>query len=81
MSKTLWHDSAIDKPTNPDPVLGLTSEGYIVIVQWKDEFGKFPKRWYELSRDEEFSDVVWWSSDFTLPHGWKISDDYYEGVD
>ena len=72
----LWHDANIDKPATSDPVLGLTSHGYIVIVQYFYNRGK-NERWYEYATDEGFDDIVFWS-DFKLPHGWNISDDYYE---
>lgn len=73
--KLLWHDAAIDHPATIDPVIGLTSEGHVVIVQYRSEkhFGK----WYERSSDESYDNVVKWA-DFKLPHGWNISDDYYE---
>lgn len=70
----LWHDAKIDKPTTIDPVIGLTSDGRIVIVQY-DERAIYGK-WYEPSCDESYDNVVFWS-DFGVPHGWKISDDYY----
>ncbi len=78
MSKLLWHDAKIEQPKTTDPVIGLTSNGYVVTVQY------YPKRiigkWYELATDEYFDAVDWWA-DYTLPHGWHISDDYYEGED
>lgn len=74
MDKLMWHDAKIDKPTEGDPVLGLTSNGYIVIVQY--DSSKSIGKWYELSRDETYDNIVWWA-DFKLPHGWSISDDYY----
>lgn len=75
MNKLLWRDAKIDPPKTDDPVIGLTSDGYIVIVQYKNEkhFGK----WYELRVDDTYDNVVWWA-DYNLPHGWNISDDYYK---
>lgn len=75
-NKFLWHDAKIDKPTTDDPVIGLTSNGYIVIVQYKPK--NIIGKWYELAEDETYDNVVWWS-DYSLPKTWKISDDYYEG--
>ena len=78
MNKLLWKDAKIDPPKTDDPVIGLTSDGYIVIVQYKykKHFGK----WYELRTDDSYDNVVWWS-DYHLPKNWEISDDYYEGED
>lgn len=78
MNKLLWHDAKVDPPKTSDPVLGLTSDGYMVVVQyrWKKHFGK----WYELSADDSYDTVVKWA-DVNLPHGWNISDDYYKGED
>ena len=73
-NKFLWHDAKVEKPTTSDPVIGLTSNGYIVIVQY-DEKATFGK-WFELSSSEDYDNIVWWS-DYSLPKTWKISDDYY----
>lgn len=72
-----WYDTKVDKPKTEDPVIGLTSNGYIVIVQykWKNIIGK----WYELATDETYDNVVWWTDKYNIPRTWKISDDYYEG--
>ena len=72
MNNPLWHDAKIDKPTTYDPVLVLTSGGYIAIASWNDK----KNEWYELASDETYTDVVWWS-DFKLPKSWDMSDDYY----
>lgn len=79
MSKLLWHDAEVDPPKTSDPVLGLTSNGYMVVVQYKPKNHHFD-RWYELSADDTYDNVVKWA-DVNLPHGWNISDDYYEGED
>ena len=71
-NKFLWHDAKIEKPDNNDVYIVLTSNGYVAIAQWKGSY------WYELASDETYNAVDWWS-DFKLPHGWNISDDYYEG--
>lgn len=72
-----WYDAKIDKPNNADPVIGLTSNGYIVIVQYepKNSIGK----WFELRTGETFDNVIYWTDKYYLPRGWHISDDYYEG--
>ena len=72
-NKFLWHDAKIDKPTTSDPVIGLTSNGYIVIVQYMPN--NVHGKWYELAKDETYDNVVWWS-DYSLPKTWNISDDY-----
>lgn len=66
----LWHDANIDKPTDEDVRLVLTEDGYVLIAQYDGE-------WFCLDRDMALNNVVWWT-DFKLPHGWNISDDYYE---
>lgn len=71
----LWHDAKIEKPTTFDPVLGLTSNGYIVIVQYDST--KNIGQWFELANSETYDDVVWWS-DFKLPSTWEMSDTYYD---
>lgn len=72
----MWIDAKIEKPKTIDPVWGLTTNGYMVVVQW------IPKKsmWYELSSDETYQNIQYWK-DEKLPHGWNISDDYYEGDD
>lgn len=72
-----WYDAKIDKPKNEDPVIGLTSCGHIVVVQYKPE--NIIGKWYELSTDETYDNVVWWTDKYFLPRGWEISDDYYKG--
>ena len=72
-----WHDAKIDKPKNDDPVIGLTSNGYIVVVQYKPK--NIIGKWYERATDETYDNVVWWTDKFYLPRTWKMSDDYYEG--
>ena len=73
MKDLSWKDSKIEKPNDIDPVIGLTSKGYVVTVQWDWKRGL----WYELATDEWYEDVVWWA-DYHLPKGWNISDDYYD---
>lgn len=72
----LWHDAKVEKPTHTDPVLCLTSLGFVVIAQYDSR--QICGKWYELRTNETFDDVVWWS-DFHLPHGWNISDLYSLG--
>lgn len=73
---SIWNDAKIEKPKTIDPVWGLTTSGYMVVVQWIPSKGM----WYELSSDETYQNVRYWK-EANLPHGWNISDDYYEGVD
>lgn len=70
----LWHDAKIEKPATSDPMLCLTSNGYITIAQYN--YKKSIGQWEELARGDSYDNVVWWS-DFKLPRGWKMSDDYY----
>lgn len=79
ISITDWKDPKIETPENKDPVIGLTSQGYIAIVQYcpQNIIGK----WYDLARDETYDDVIWWTDKYTLPRTWRINDIYYEGDD
>ena len=70
-----WYDAKIDKPRNEDPVIGLTSNGYVVVVQYQPK--NIHGKWYELAKDETYDNVEWWTDKFYLPRTWKISDDYY----
>ena len=72
----MWIDAKIEKPKTIDPVWGLTTNGYMVVVQWISK----KSMWYELSSDETYQNIQYWK-DEKLPHGWNISDDYYEGDD
>ena len=67
------HDARVEKPLSIDPVVGFTSGGYVVIVQWLAN----KNHWYELATDETYGDVEWWE-DFSCPKSWHISDDYYK---
>lgn len=71
MKNYSWHDAKVDKPKTTDPVLGHTTDGRLVVVQWGVK-----SRWYELSSDEDYDNVDRWA-DIHLSHGMNISDDYY----
>lgn len=73
MKSTLWNDAKVEKPKTIDPVIGLTSGGYVVVVQWNRKDGY----WFELATGESYGDVIFWA-DFKLPHTFNISDDYYD---
>jgi len=75
MNNFMLHDAKIDKPKTFDPVLGFTSDGYIVVVQYDDT--KTIGQWYEHATGETYDNVVWWS-DFKLPKSWEMSDSYYD---
>ena len=73
-----WKDAKIYKPTYmgmSDPVLCLLDDGIICVAQYDADRGE----WYDAEQDEYFRNVVWFF-DFTLPHGWKMSDLYDKGV-
>ena len=72
----MWIDAKIEKPKTIDPVWGLTTNGYVVVVQWDSKKGM----WYELASDDTYGNVEKWQN-IHLPHGWNISDAYYEGWD
>ena len=72
MNKILWSDARVDKPKNEDPVIALTSNGCIVVAQWDGS------KWWDTDTGEDFGGVQYFA-EFTLPHGWKISDHYYRG--
>jgi hypothetical protein len=58
-----------------DPVLCLLNDGIICVAQYDAERGE----WYDAEQDDYFNNVEWFF-DFTLPHGWKMSDIYDKGV-
>ncbi|MBR1904873.1 MAG: hypothetical protein IJ819_00220 [Clostridiales bacterium] len=72
MNKLLWKDAKIDKPTKYDLVLVCTDNGCVVIAQWDGS------TWWDSDTGDSFGGVQHFA-EFTLPHGWKISDHYYEG--
>ena len=72
MNKLLWKDAKIDKPTKYDLVLVCTTNGCVVIAQWDGS------TWWDSDTGDSFGGVQYFA-EFTLPHGWEISDHYYEG--
>jgi len=74
MNKLLWKDARIDKPVEYDLVLVCTSNGCVVIAQWDGS------KWWDSDTGEDFGGVQYFT-EFSLPHGWKISDHYYRGDD
>lgn len=72
MNKILWSDARVDKPKNEDPVIVLMSNGCIVVAQWDGS------KWWDVDTGEDFGGAQYFA-EFTLPHGWKISDHYYRG--
>ena len=72
MNKLLYSDARIDKPKSEDPVIVLTSNGCIVVAQWDGS------KWWDADTGEDFGGAQYFA-EFTLPHGWNISDHYYRG--
>ena len=71
MNKLLWKDAKIDKPAINDIVIVCTSNGCVVLAQWDGS------EWWHTYTGENFNGVQYFA-EFSLPHGWNISDHYYK---
>lgn len=71
MNKPLWKDAKIDKPAIDDIVIVCTSNGCVVLAQWDGS------KWWDIDTGDDFGGAQYFE-EFSLPHGWNISDHYYK---